>query len=125
MTKHKILTPEAKIHSKLSKKLNNCKRCLNNALRGIERRNKQIKIDYQLLPQSHGDFRIGAENYRKKLLYDEMVDTPLEPAAQYRLCGICATTRSGSGGWRLKSTRSARRKRFSRNSKAITRRRAS
>jgi uncharacterized protein (DUF885 family) len=31
-----------------------------------------------LLPRSHGDFRIGAENYRKKLLYDEMVDTPLE-----------------------------------------------
>jgi uncharacterized protein (DUF885 family) len=31
-----------------------------------------------LLPRSNGDFRIGAENYRKKLLYDEMVDTPLE-----------------------------------------------
>jgi uncharacterized protein (DUF885 family) len=38
--------------------------------------------DYQnflketLLPVSNGDFRIGAENYRKKLLYDEMVDIP-------------------------------------------------
>ena len=31
-----------------------------------------------LLPRSHGDFRIGAENYRKKLLYNEMVDTPLD-----------------------------------------------
>ena len=31
-----------------------------------------------LLPKSNGDFRIGAENYRKKLLYDEMVDIPLE-----------------------------------------------
>ncbi len=31
-----------------------------------------------LLPRSHGDFRIGADNYRKKLLYDEMVDTPLD-----------------------------------------------
>lgn len=31
-----------------------------------------------LLPRSHGDFRIGAETYRKKLLYDEMVDTPLD-----------------------------------------------
>jgi uncharacterized protein (DUF885 family) len=31
-----------------------------------------------LLPRSQGDFRIGAENYRKKLLYDEMVDLPLE-----------------------------------------------
>jgi uncharacterized protein (DUF885 family) len=31
-----------------------------------------------LLPRSGGDFRIGAENYRKKLLYDEMVDIPEE-----------------------------------------------
>ena len=31
-----------------------------------------------LLPRSTGDFRIGAEDYRKKLLYDEMVDTPLD-----------------------------------------------
>lgn len=31
-----------------------------------------------LLPVSRGDFRIGAENYRKKLLYDEMVDVPLD-----------------------------------------------
>jgi hypothetical protein len=30
-----------------------------------------------VLPRSHGDFRLGAENYRKKLLYDEMVDIPL------------------------------------------------
>ena len=32
----------------------------------------------ELLPRSGGDFRIGAENYRKKLLYDEMVDIPLD-----------------------------------------------
>jgi uncharacterized protein (DUF885 family) len=31
-----------------------------------------------LLPRSRGDFRIGAETYRKKLLYDEIVDTPLD-----------------------------------------------
>ena len=31
-----------------------------------------------LLPISKGDFRIGAENYRKKLLYEEMVDVPLD-----------------------------------------------
>ncbi|HEX8070277.1 MAG TPA: DUF885 family protein [Pyrinomonadaceae bacterium] len=30
-----------------------------------------------LLPRSNGSFAIGAENYRRKLLYDEMVDTPL------------------------------------------------
>jgi uncharacterized protein (DUF885 family) len=31
-----------------------------------------------LLPRSNGDFRIGADNFRKKLLYEEMVDTPLD-----------------------------------------------
>ena len=31
-----------------------------------------------VLPHSNGDFRIGAENYSHKLLYDEMVDTPLD-----------------------------------------------
>ena len=31
-----------------------------------------------LLPRSNGDFRFGAETYRKKLAYDEMVDLPLE-----------------------------------------------
>ena len=30
-----------------------------------------------LKPQAHGDFRIGADNYSKKLLYDEDVDIPL------------------------------------------------
>jgi uncharacterized protein (DUF885 family) len=31
-----------------------------------------------LLPRSKGDFRLGPENYSKKLLYDEMVSTPLD-----------------------------------------------
>jgi uncharacterized protein (DUF885 family) len=31
-----------------------------------------------LMPASNGDFRLGAENFRKKLLYDEMVDIPLD-----------------------------------------------
>lgn len=31
-----------------------------------------------LLPRSNGDFRFGADTYRRKLLYDEMVDTPLD-----------------------------------------------
>ena len=35
-----------------------------------------------VLPRSKGDFRIGAENYRRKLLYDEMVDTPLDRLLQ-------------------------------------------
>ena len=31
-----------------------------------------------LLPASHGDFRLGADNFAKKLRYDEMVDIPLD-----------------------------------------------
>ena len=31
-----------------------------------------------VLPNSKGDFRLGADTYRKKLLFDEMVDTPLD-----------------------------------------------
>jgi uncharacterized protein (DUF885 family) len=37
---------------------------------------KWMKDD--LLPRSKGDFRIGADAFSKKLLYDEMVDTPLD-----------------------------------------------
>ena len=35
-----------------------------------------------LLARSNGDFRLGAENYRKKLLYDEMVDIPVDRLLQ-------------------------------------------
>ncbi len=35
-----------------------------------------VKSD--LLPRSHGDFRIGADNYHKKVMYEEMVDLPLD-----------------------------------------------
>ncbi|MFL6281560.1 MAG: DUF885 family protein [Pyrinomonadaceae bacterium] len=33
-------------------------------------------LERDLLPRSNGDFAIGAENFRKKLLYEEMIDTP-------------------------------------------------
>lgn len=36
----------------------------------------------QLLAHSTGDFRIGAENFRRKLLYEEMVDIPLDRLLQ-------------------------------------------
>ncbi len=36
---------------------------------------KWLKTD--LLPRSNGDYRIGADAFSKKLLYDEMVDVPL------------------------------------------------
>jgi len=35
-----------------------------------------------LQPASNGDFRIGTENYQKKLLYDEMVDIPIDRLLQ-------------------------------------------
>lgn len=41
---------------------------------------KFLKDD--LLGKSGGDFRIGAENYRKKLLYEEMVNLPLDQLLQ-------------------------------------------
>lgn len=37
---------------------------------------KWLKTD--VLPRSHGDFRIGAKVFREKLKYDEMVDLPLD-----------------------------------------------
>jgi uncharacterized protein (DUF885 family) len=35
-------------------------------------------LKQELLPKSNGDFRIGTRNFVKKLLYDEMIDIPLE-----------------------------------------------
>ena len=35
-------------------------------------------LKQDLLPRSNGDYKLGADNYRKKLLYDEMVDIPLD-----------------------------------------------
>ncbi len=42
----------------------------------------QTFLKNDLLPRSKGDFRIGADNFRKKLLYDEMVDIPLDRLLQ-------------------------------------------
>jgi len=46
------------------------------AIAGLREYEKWLKTD--LLPRSNGDFRIGAEVFSKKLLYDEMVSTPLD-----------------------------------------------
>jgi hypothetical protein len=35
-------------------------------------------LQSDLLPRSNGDFRIGADTFSKKLLYDDMVSTPLD-----------------------------------------------
>jgi len=37
-----------------------------------------VWLKSDLLPRSKGDYRLGADNYSKKLLYDEMVDIPLD-----------------------------------------------
>lgn len=42
----------------------------------------------EVLPQSNGDFRIGAETFRKKLLFDEMVDTPLDQLVEIDLANM-------------------------------------
>ncbi len=46
----------------------------------LQRYQNFLKSD--LLPISNGDFRLGPELYRKKLLYDEMVDIPLDRLLQ-------------------------------------------
>ena len=35
-------------------------------------------LKQDLLPRSKGDYKLGGETFRKKLLYDEMVDIPLD-----------------------------------------------
>ena len=57
----------------LNAEFRNTNQAVIDALRAYE---QWMKDD--LLPRSSGDFRIGAEAYRKKLLYDEMVEIPLD-----------------------------------------------
>ena len=38
----------------------------------------QTYLKTDVLPRSNGDFRLGAETYSKKLLFEEMVDIPLD-----------------------------------------------
>ena len=45
-------------------------------------KNYETFLKQDLLPKSNGDYRIGAENYKKKLAYDEMVDIPLDRLLQ-------------------------------------------
>ena len=41
-------------------------------------RDYEAWLKSDLLPRAHGEFRLGADTYRKKLLYEELVDTPLD-----------------------------------------------
>ncbi|HYW72362.1 MAG TPA: DUF885 domain-containing protein, partial [Pyrinomonadaceae bacterium] len=53
-----------------------------NAAAVAELKNYQEWLKKDLLPRSTGTYAIGAENYRLKLLYDEMVDVPLAKLLQ-------------------------------------------
>src|ERR1700682_6371680 len=46
------------------------------AIKALSKYQDFLRTD--LLPASNGDFRLGADNFRKKLLYEEMVDIPLD-----------------------------------------------
>lgn len=48
-----------------------------NAQAAAALRSFQAWLVGDLLPRSNGDFALGAENFRKKLLYEEMIETPL------------------------------------------------
>jgi uncharacterized protein (DUF885 family) len=48
----------------------------NTVIDALKRYQEYLKND--LLPRSHGDFRLGADVFRKKLLYEEMADVPLD-----------------------------------------------
>ena len=45
-------------------------------IRNLKQYEQWMRAD--LLPRSHGDFRIGADNFHKKVAYEEMVDLPLD-----------------------------------------------
>jgi Bacterial protein of unknown function (DUF885) len=49
-----------------------------NAIVIADLRSYQKWLELEVLPNSKGDFRIGADTFSKKLLYDEMVDTSLD-----------------------------------------------
>ena len=51
-----------------------------NVISALQRYETYLKTE--LLPVSKGDYRLGPELYRKKLLYDDMVDIPLDRLLQ-------------------------------------------
>jgi len=48
----------------------------------------QAWLKTELLPKSNGDYRLGADTYRKKLAFDEMVDTPLDRLVEIDLADL-------------------------------------
>jgi len=72
--------PEAFSSVKDPRLLADFKAANQNVISALESYEKYLKNT--VLPHANGDFRLGAENYRKKLLYDEMVDIPLDRLLQ-------------------------------------------
>jgi uncharacterized protein (DUF885 family) len=68
--------PEAFQEVKDPKLLAEFKAATDAAVEALTKYQEYLRND--LLPVSKGDYRLGAENFRKKLLYDEMVDIPLD-----------------------------------------------
>jgi uncharacterized protein (DUF885 family) len=58
---------------RLQDSFNTANRAVIAALRDYEK-----WLQTELLPKSNGDFRLGADNYAKKLAYEEMVDIPID-----------------------------------------------
>ena len=50
-----------------------------------------------MLPRSNGDFRLGAENFSKKLALEEMVDIPLDRLLQIGYDDLHANQRENAG----------------------------
>lgn len=48
----------------------------------------QAFLKDDLLARSHGDFRLGPDRYRKELLYEEMVDVPLDKLLQIGMADL-------------------------------------
>jgi uncharacterized protein (DUF885 family) len=53
-----------------------------------ELKSYQQWMEKDLKPRAHGDYRIGADNYSKKLLYDEDVDIPLDRLLQIGMANL-------------------------------------
>ena len=68
--------PEAFTDAKDAATISEFKKTNAAVIAALESYEKWLKAD--LLSRSNGDFRIGADSFSKKLLYDEMVDTPLD-----------------------------------------------
>ena len=64
----------------------NFAKCNADVIAALQSYEQWLKSD--LLPRSRGDFRIGAETFSKKLLYEEMVDTPLDRLLEIGLANL-------------------------------------